>query len=59
MTDILLLVIIVLQFKILHNQRKATNPDTESFMLWMAQVAVAVSWILFLLWVYHRWFQRG
>ena len=55
MTDILLLVIIVLQLKILHNQRKAANPNTETFTLWMIQATLGVGWIVFLVWVYHRW----
>ncbi len=55
MTDALLLVIILLQFKILYNQRKAANPNTESFALWMVQATLTVGWIVFLVWAYHRW----
>ena len=54
MIDILLLVVVVLQIMILHNQRKAADPNTESFTLWMIQATVAVAWAVFLVWAYHQ-----
>jgi hypothetical protein len=55
MIDALLVVIIVLVLKVLHNQARVANPETETFALWLIKASLAVGWIIFLVWAYARW----
>jgi len=55
MIDALLVVIILLQLKTLHNQAKSADPATEPFALWMIKALIVVACIIFAVWAYARW----
>jgi fumarate reductase subunit D len=55
MTDALLVVIILLQLKVLHNQQRSADPNTESFALWLIKAILVIVCVVFLVWAYAHW----
>ena len=55
MTDALLVVIILLQLKLLHNQQSSIDPNTESFALWLIKAFFVIVCIVFMVWAYAHW----